>query len=166
MGKRGPARKPTALKELAGNPGKRPLNKREPKYPVGNRTCPAHLKGEARREWNRVVPSLEIVGVYQSVDRAALAAYCTAWADYVDADKQCRDAGKWLKDSHGVWRQAPWYRIKATALEKLKQFAREFGFTPASRTELVDPRDLPDDDELAVLEKKRDEWRAKKKRAN
>jgi hypothetical protein len=42
--------KPTALKVLSGNPGKRALNKNEPK-PGGVPTCPSSLDATAKREW-------------------------------------------------------------------------------------------------------------------
>jgi phage terminase small subunit len=43
MGLRGPAPKPTAIKRLEGNPGKRKLNEMEPKMTVGVPECPDHL---------------------------------------------------------------------------------------------------------------------------
>ena len=161
MGRRGPPKKPTAMKELEGNPGKRPLP-REPHYPEGNLRPPSHLRGEARREWLRVAPGLAQVGVYQSVDRAALSAYCSAWASYVRAEKECQKVGEWAIGVDGVARVAPWARVRQMSLEKLKQFAREFGFTPASRTEIVDPRDVPEAYQLGELRKKQEEWKAKK----
>jgi hypothetical protein len=51
MGRRGPRPEPSSLKLLKGNPGKRPLNEREPKPPAGAPEAPAHLDEEARREW-------------------------------------------------------------------------------------------------------------------
>ena len=42
MGARGPAPEPTALKILAGNPGKRKLPENEPQ-PQGTPICPAWL---------------------------------------------------------------------------------------------------------------------------
>ncbi|MCL5994484.1 MAG: hypothetical protein M1546_00320, partial [Chloroflexi bacterium] len=50
---RGPAPKPTALKVLAGNPGKRPLNGSEPQYPTELPTCPRPLSAIAKREGHR-----------------------------------------------------------------------------------------------------------------
>lgn len=39
--------KPTAIKELEGNPGKRKLNKKEPKPDKGMPVCPEWLLPEA-----------------------------------------------------------------------------------------------------------------------
>lgn len=41
--------KPSALKELEGNPGKRAVNKKEPKPEVLIPSCPNHLTGVARQ---------------------------------------------------------------------------------------------------------------------
>jgi phage terminase small subunit len=48
----GPAPKPTALKLVQGNPGKRKLNKSEPKF-CGAPVCPAWITDVARAEWKR-----------------------------------------------------------------------------------------------------------------
>jgi hypothetical protein len=59
---RGRKPKPTAVKELAGNPGKRALNKHEPEPTAGDLLCPEGVEGEARREWYRVVDELIKMG--------------------------------------------------------------------------------------------------------
>ena len=43
--------KPTSLKVLEGNPGKRQLNPNEPKPDASVPKCPAWLSKEAKREW-------------------------------------------------------------------------------------------------------------------
>lgn len=49
MAKRGRKPKPTALKKLEGNPGKRPLNELEPLPQVTMLRCPNWLEPEAKR---------------------------------------------------------------------------------------------------------------------
>jgi len=51
--------KPTALKQLAGNPGKRPLNFSEPRFDPGPITVPRQLGKLARVEWRRLAPLLQ-----------------------------------------------------------------------------------------------------------
>ncbi len=51
---RGRRPKPTALKLIAGNPGKRPLNRNEPKPAHSVPTCPAHLSPTGKAEWKRL----------------------------------------------------------------------------------------------------------------
>lgn len=49
MAKTGRKPKPSALKRLEGNPGKRPLNELEPIPPVIGLTCPKHLLRKRKR---------------------------------------------------------------------------------------------------------------------
>ena len=55
----GPKPAPTALKKLAGNPGKRALNTREPQPESGAPPCPDWMPAEGRAQWGRVVPELD-----------------------------------------------------------------------------------------------------------
>ena len=54
MATRGRKPKPTALKVLEGNPGKRPLNDREPVPPKATLKCPAWLLPEAKGAKHRI----------------------------------------------------------------------------------------------------------------
>ena len=56
MGKRGPQSKPTALKLLEGNPGKREVNGNEPEYDVLSKDekPPAYLGSYGKKEWKRI----------------------------------------------------------------------------------------------------------------
>src|SRR5438132_7052622 len=91
---------PTRLKELKGNPGHRALNDREPKF-TKKAACPKHLKGEARKEWNRVKRELAPLGLLTSVDRMALAAYCTLWSRWIAAEEQIELLGLVVKTDKG-----------------------------------------------------------------
>ena len=79
MGQRGPMPKPAALRLLEGNAGKRPLNLTDginPKIEIP--APPKHLGREARKEWKRITPLLEDLGLISGLDRTALALYCQA----------------------------------------------------------------------------------------
>jgi len=58
MATRGRKPKPTALKVLEGNPGKRPLNLNEPKPEKKASKCPSWLEPEAKKEWRRMSKTL------------------------------------------------------------------------------------------------------------
>ena len=73
---RGRKPKPTRLKLIEGNPGRRPIRGDEPQPPASQPTCPAHLSPTAKAEWKRLAQSLNAIGLLTQVDRAALAAYC------------------------------------------------------------------------------------------
>ncbi len=68
--------KPTALKLLEGNPGKRPLPMNEPKPAPTAPKCPSWLHKDAKKEWKRISTELERLGLLTQVDMAALAGYC------------------------------------------------------------------------------------------
>ena len=50
--------KPTALKKLEGNPGKRKMNTKEPVPGKGMPDCPKWLLPEAKEEWKRLCQKL------------------------------------------------------------------------------------------------------------
>lgn len=127
---------PTALKKLAGNPGKRALNNSEPK-PAGIPTCPRHLDKEAKAEWRRISGELLTLGLLTLIDRAALAGYCAAWSRWVAAELNIQKFGTVIKSpKSGYPVQNPYVGIANTALDQMRKFATEFGLTPASRSRL------------------------------
>ena len=82
MGQRGPKPLPANVHLLRGNPSKKSMaDLSGPVQPdVEIPGCPKHLLPEARKEWKRVGPELEKLGLISQLDRAALALYCQAWA--------------------------------------------------------------------------------------
>ena len=137
----GPAPKPTAIKELAGNPGKRPLNEREPSVPVPSSSpyAPRHLGKEGQKEWRRVVGILIDAGLYSEVDRAALAMYCQAWGRWVEAEKRLEETGGPILASAetGNLYQNPWLHVANKALGQIRQMIAEFGLSPAQRSRVA-----------------------------
>jgi len=65
--------KPTHLKLIEGNRGKRPLNLKEAKTIPALPDPPPHLTADALEEWHRVASWLHKIGLLSEVDRAALA---------------------------------------------------------------------------------------------
>lgn len=140
-GSGGSNRKPTALKKLLGNPGKRKLNEKEPVVPKGVPELPRFLNGEGRAEWKRIVPILCNMGVLTVADGKALGAYCSAYAQLCKAEAAIEKYGlicATLDQETGVaeLKVNPAVRIKSDALRHMKSFLIEFGLTPASRSKL------------------------------
>jgi P27 family predicted phage terminase small subunit len=133
---RGPSPKPTALKLLAGNPGKRPLNESEPTPPAGAPNCPRELSKEAKKEWKRIAPLLYDMGVLSTIDIAALAAYCECWSRWRDAERNIAKYGAVIKTPTGYPIQSPYVSIATKAIEQMRRFLSEFGMTPASRSRI------------------------------
>lgn len=141
---------PTAIKKLNGNPGKRKLNDAEPKPKGGKPSCPPHVQGEARKEWNRISKDLHAAGLLTKIDKAALAAYCTHWGRWVDAEEQLRKHGPIVKSPSGYPIQNPYLAIANKAMQAMAKLLVEFGMTPSSRSRIaVDKADAAD--ELAAF---------------
>jgi P27 family predicted phage terminase small subunit len=127
---------PTNLKVLHGNPGKRPLNQNEPKPKQERPACPPDLSKVARKEWRRIVPILEGLGILTRVDRAALAAYCESWARWREAERKIAETNLVIKTKSGNVIENPYYSISKRERELMHKFLIEFGMTPSSRSKL------------------------------
>ena len=75
--------KPTALKLLTGNPGKRPLPENEPQ-PKGEVVCQDFVSQDpaSKRIWDQHAPTLEAQGVLTSWDVDMFGAYCRLMAEF------------------------------------------------------------------------------------
>jgi P27 family predicted phage terminase small subunit len=131
--------KPTALRKLQGNPGHRPLPTGEPQPELGVPSRPEWLLPEAKREWNRIVPELERLGLLAKVDRALIAAYCQCWARYVAAEKDIRANGESYVTDKGYEGPRPSVAIARAMIEKLTALSAKFGFTPSDRARIRVP---------------------------
>ena len=148
MARRGPAPKPTRMKALAGNPGKRPLNRREPQPTRGLPRCPAQLSEEAKREWKRISKELATLGLLTRLDRAALSAYCQSWSRWIEAEERLRQHGVIVKSPNGFPVQSPYLAVANKAMAQMSKLLVEFGLSPSSRSRIQSPIDDPDDDEF------------------
>jgi len=148
---RGRKPKPTVLKLLDGNPGKRPLNDQEPHPAQGIPNRPDWLDAEAQAEWDRVTAELSEMGLLTLADRAALAAYCTAWSRWVDAEAMVKKFGTIVKSPEkGFPMKSPYLSIADQALETMRKLMVEFGLTPSSRSRI---RVSPGGDEVDELDR-------------
>ena len=137
MATRGRKPKPTALKILEGNPGKRPMNENEPIPPKGNIKCPSWLLPEAKKEWKRLAPSLEAMGVLTMADLKAFEGYCQAYARWREAEEFLTQHGSIFKTPSGYVQQVPQVSIAQQNLKIMQSFCSEFGLTPATRARII-----------------------------
>ena len=147
---------PTRLKMLTGNPGKRPLNQDEPRPEANIPECPPELGPVARAEWDRLVGELAVLRLLTNLDRAALAAYCGAYALWADATAQIEKYGAMIKSPQGFPIQSPYLAIANRQAKIMMRIASEFGFTPASRSRIATPPP-PDRGLFALLDDPPDE---------
>ena len=138
---RGRRPKPTRLKVLTGNPGKRPLNESEPRPDAAVPECPPELGELAHREWNRLAGELAVLKMLTNLDRAALAAYCGAYALWAEATEAIQKYGVMIKSPSGYPVQSPYVSVANRQAEIMMRIASEFGFTPASRSRISRPPD-------------------------
>jgi len=135
--------KPTALKLLAGNPGKRAINHAEPKPRVVMPKPPEHLSDAEKEKWKSVVRELHPLGLVTTIDKDALAMYCTIYVRWVKAERMVRDKGEIIKTAAGNIIQNPYLSIANRALDQLNKLGAEFGMTPSSRSrvkaDVIDP---------------------------
>ena len=86
-------RKPTVLKLLEGNPGKRAINKNEP-VPKNNLADPPEFLGDtARQMWTYILQEMP-EGLIKSTDLAELTMWCVAFEIYKKAYEQVRIQGE------------------------------------------------------------------------
>jgi P27 family predicted phage terminase small subunit len=136
--------KPTALKVLEGNPGKRALQPDEFRPATQIPECPAHLIGEAKTEWDRITSELARYGMISEVDRGAMAMVCTLWARYVEAEEMIERAaraangtGLFVKSPNGYPIQSPWVAVSNKSIELYRAYIGEFGLSPSARVRVV-----------------------------
>lgn len=145
MGQRGPRPLPANVHALRGNASKKPLSQLldgvHPEIEIPG--CPPHLQVEAKKEWKRVSVELEALGLISKIDRGALAAYCSAWAETVICEKKIAqlnaadpngEAGLVGITPSGYQQMSVWVQIRNRAYDRMMKFAAEFGMSPSARS--------------------------------
>jgi P27 family predicted phage terminase small subunit len=159
MARPGTKPKPTKLKVLEGTRKDR-VNQSEPSPPKVAPECPKWLLDEAKAEWNRMAPILEQMGLLTSIDKAAFAGYCQAYAKWRGAEEFLKEHGttykipKRGKDGKVIsiyMAPFPEVAIARASLEQVRQFCVEFGLTPSSRGRISLPSNNDLDDEFEKL---------------
>jgi P27 family predicted phage terminase small subunit len=137
MAKRGPKPVPTPILKLRGS---RWADRRGPAPELDHKRPerPQWLRGEAKKCWERLVPILHKSGLATELNRETLALLCSAWADYVEADRQLgetlnKDGSRALiiKTGNGAIQENPLLYVRKRAWEQVFKGAACFGLTPA-----------------------------------
>ena len=114
-------------------------NEAMPVAPDALPRCPPHLTDVARKEWRRLATPLYRMGVLSVTDRAALAAYCQAWARWVEAEENLQKGPPLIKSPSGYVQQSPWLSIANKQLEIMGKYMAELGLSPSARARLQVP---------------------------
>ena len=120
---------------------------RSPQAPDALPRCPAHLTPVAAKEWRRLAGPLHKMGVISTTDRAALAAYCQAWARWVEAEEKLQETPMLIRTPSGYAQQSPWLSIANKQMELMGKYMAELGLTPVARARLPE-RDRRDADSI------------------
>ena len=148
MAVRGRKPKPTELKRLAGNPGKRPLNDAEPSPAPASHYAPRGLSEGALLLWRKVAGELIRLGVMRVTDVPAF----VLMAEHYSVARQARDELTALTTtrSQGNLMKHPLTQILKEHSGAFRLYAAEFGLTPATRSRLkAEP--LEKEPDLAAL---------------
>lgn len=134
---RGPKPKPTHLKSIAGNPGRRPLNKREPK-PVGNLVeVPDWLTQSQIKIWERAIQSAP-AGLLKSLDESILLVWVIAKDLHREASMHIAQFGMMTETPNtGEPIQNPYLAVVNKQAQIMMKAAAEMGFTPSSRSRVT-----------------------------
>lgn len=147
--------KPTHLKILQGNPGRRPLPADEPKLEPCFPDPPNHLSEAARKHWGEVGGMLHEAGILTAVDADALAAYCELHARWVEANEKIREYGLVIKSPSGAPVQSPYFKISAITFDAMKAMLVEFGMTPSSRARVKSTKTKEVENPFAAIDRLR-----------
>ncbi len=143
---RGRNPKPTQLKVIEGNRGKRGLNPAEPDPTyLNDLTPPAWLSDAAKDVWNEVAPKLRDARLLTEIDVDTLAFGCDAMAHYRQAAQRigCDLVSAKLIESESGQAQYvgehvnPWLIVQSMAFKKAMAVFQQFGMSPAARTRVA-----------------------------
>lgn len=151
---RGRRPKPAELKILAGNPGKRPIKPSSIDLPAQIPDCPDHLDADARLEWERITALMSGTELLKQTDRTVLAAYCQCFSRWKNAETQLRKVGPVLLTPNKMPVQNPYLQIANKALEQLRSFMTELGFTPSARGRVNSEPTKPADEDTAFFNRR------------
>lgn len=144
--------KPSYMRVLDGNAGKRPPNPDEPvpAEKLEEVPAPSWMTEEQQTSYRFALKSAP-AGMLRSLDRSVLAVWAVAEATHAKASREVSRIGELVKGANGPY-QNPWLAImNKQALIMLKACA-EMGFTPSSRSRVkIEKRKPGEGDAFADL---------------
>jgi P27 family predicted phage terminase small subunit len=133
---------PTHLKIVRGNPGKRPINKREPIFSGEFPAPPEWLSERARKIFGGLARRIEEMG-YASASHTEALALAAMRQEEVELCTEVLNKGMTYEtySSKGgkIYKTRPEVAIRAEASRHLQSLLSEFGLSPVSATKVVVP---------------------------
>ena len=143
--------KPTAIKELEGNPGHRKMNQNEPKPRRKAPPCPKWLNEDARKEWRRLSKALEDLGILTELDMTTFANYCEAFSRWKEASEFLTQRGLFYITPSGYPQQFPQVTIAQNYAKLMSRLAEQMGLTPSARSRITSSGRQGEIDEMDEL---------------
>lgn len=137
-GRSGRRPKPTAKKQLAGNPGKRALNKEEPQFTqITHVDPPSWMQPLAVQMWETVMPELLAQRIVCITDLHNVEAFCTAYANWRAAQEMVVQHGPVVESAMGSPMKNPALTAAKEAMAQMVTFGALLGLDPSSRSRLT-----------------------------
>ncbi len=140
MGTRGRKPKPTAIKVLTGNPGRRPLNRAEPQPTEADIRVPkGRLPEDGKRLWRALAGQLTRLGVLKATDLPALEMLCLHYAVARQAWEIVDEEGIEVEQetlTGTIIKKRPAASVFRENSMAFKSYLTEFGLTPSSRVRI------------------------------
>jgi P27 family predicted phage terminase small subunit len=127
--KSGRKKKPTLLKLVTGNPGRRPINPTEPEPAPGEVLAPDWLDEEARKKWAEILDNCHWIA---PVDGDMLALYCDSYSHYLKAQSLSIKTPL-VKTPEGKLIKNPAWTARNEAFHQMRSAGSELGLSPSSR---------------------------------
>jgi P27 family predicted phage terminase small subunit len=153
--------KPTALKVLEGNRGRRELPVNEPKPRPKAPRVEKSIDKEAKKIARELAPKLERVGLLTEVDGFSFAALCQTVARLRAIWKKLQKEGSDLIVTESIYLKGvyqgtrekpnPLLKLESDYMKLLCKQAAEFGLTPRGRAGLTIGRDKDDTEGAELL---------------
>ncbi|BBB65900.1 hypothetical protein UNDYM_1647 [Undibacterium sp. YM2] len=140
--------KPSALKLVGGNAGKRKTNKQEPDPDyLADLDPPSWLPERAKIVWREIAPKLSRAKLLTEIDVELVAQGCVAIANFrlsvTKAGDDLVKPGQTETDEHGKEVQikgeslSPWLIVQSMSFKQANLVFQQFGMSPAARTRIA-----------------------------
>ncbi len=144
------------LKELTGNPGKRPMDNDTTNLEVetvDSLQCPVYLRGDkrAKAEWERVCTELVKYKMLCSLDLHILGVYCKSVSSIHEAYNVQKRKGFVYEDNTGRMYKNPMNAIIKSLTTEIRMYSAVLGLNPSARKSLRVKKEVKDDKKAAIL---------------
>lgn len=137
---RGRRPKPSGKKALAGNPGKRAINKNEPQFTAITRADPPEWFDDiARGMWETIIDELCSQQLLHVTDLHNVVVFCSAYRNWQTAQKEVMTGGVTISDGKGSFKKNPAMTAANESIRQMVTVGSLLGLDPSSRQRLFGP---------------------------